>query len=595
MSTTFCLPTPLIKARDYDKALFQQLRAAGYDPVFSRIVAGRPVSQQATIKESLQPGLRLLDNPNQLIDGLKAADRIATAIITGQIIAIETDHDCDGQTSHAVIWSALTEYFGHPKDKIQSYIGHRLEEGYGLSAPLAARILAASTRPDLVVTADNGSSDELRIAQLKAAGIEVIVTDHHALPLEGPPKSAFAVVNPTRLDCAYPDKAIAGCMVVWNLMVLVRQRLLALQWPGVKPAHLDGLLDFVAVGTVADCVSLASSANNRAVVRYGLAQIQTWKRACWQALKEVVAVPVTSEGLGFQVAPLLNSDGRLSDAFGAVSFLLTESLGDAKTWLAQLVTQNQTRKGIQQAITKEGLAMAHAQVSQGKWSLSIALEEGHPGVHGIAASRIKEAFGRPTILFSPKWHAPELLSGSARSIDTLHIRNVLQKVVDRDPSLVMSFGGHKGAAGLTIKKDNFAAFSSLFEEATQGMLSAQDIGPCLWTDGPLDLTRCELTWYQQLLSNLEPFGREFEPPVFEVSPCQCTLIQGIGDGTHAKLQFKIPALSKTIQAVWFQCRLDPSGPLPLAVGETVKVAFRLVVDKYQGLEQLKWQVAGIAR
>lgn len=594
MSTAFCLPTPMIKAREYDKKLFQQLRQLGYDPVFARVVAGRPLSQQATIEASIQPGLRLLDNPNQLMDGVKAANRIADAIVAGQIIAIETDHDCDGQTSHAVIWCALTEYFGHPVSLIQSYIGHRLEEGYGLSAPLAARILSAPTRPHLVITADNGSSDEPRIQQLKAAGIEVIVTDHHALPLEGPPHSAFAVVNPTRVDCHYPDKAIAGCMVAWNLMILVRQRLIALQWPRLKPAHLDGLLDFVAVGTVADCVSLASSANNRAVVRYGLAQIQMWKRACWQALREVVTLPITSEGLGFQVAPLLNSDGRLSDALGAVSFLLTETLDEAKNWLSQLIVQNQTRKGIQQTITKEGLAKASAQVEQGKWSLSIALEEGHPGVHGIAASRIKDAFGRPTILFSPKWHAPELLSGSARSIDSLHIRNALQRVVDQEPGLLISFGGHKGAAGLTIKRENFDRFSHLFEEAAQAMLVSQDIGPCLWTDGPLDLNCCDLSWYQRLLASLEPFGREFEPPVFEVSPCECTLIQGIGDGTHAKVQFKVPALAKTIYAVWFQCRLDPAAPFPLAVGDVVKVAFRLVVDKYQGNEQLKWQVAGIS-
>ncbi|NCX93801.1 MAG: single-stranded-DNA-specific exonuclease RecJ, partial [Gammaproteobacteria bacterium] len=298
--------------------VLEALTAAGFNPFLARIVAGRiKPGQTFDGVNFLGPKLQVLDHPRSIKDIDKAVSRLVAAIANQEIIAIETDHDCDGQTAHAVMHTALIEIFGVPASKVQSFIGHRMKEGYGLSDAVATRILNAIPRPNVVITADNGSSDEPRIARLKEAGIDVIVTDHHHLPEEGPPKSAYACLNPTREDCDFPDDSIAGCMVAWLLMSALRQALIEAGLLSEKAPSLKGLLDYVAVGTVADCVSLSRSLNNRAVIRAGLQLISQMQRPCWQAILPLLKRPfLRAEDLGFTIGPMLNSDGRLSDAFG---------------------------------------------------------------------------------------------------------------------------------------------------------------------------------------------------------------------------------------------------------------------------------------
>lgn len=573
------IPIPSIKQRVREQAIEEAGIKAGLEPILARIIAARPLNRDLPILNSLCPKLSQLSTPHNMVDMDKAAKRLARAIIRGEFIGIETDHDCDGQTSHAVLYYNLSNRFGHPKEKIRSYIGHRLTEGYGLSAPVAARILKDDPRVTVLITADNGSSDEERIKQLKDNGIEVIITDHHEIPLEGYPKSAYACLNPTRSDCDYGDPYIAGCMVAWLLMTATRKELIEQNYLPKDTKTLLDSLDFVAVGTIADCVSMARSFNNRAIVAYGLRLIALGERPCWRAILSEQQGPIRSEDLAFRVGPLLNSDGRLNTAFGSVSFLLSETDREAKQWIENLRAQNTERKAIQRDIVSQGLIEANRQILQEDcFSLCIFLPEGHTGVHGIAASRIKECFGRPTVFFAPKVGQDDLLSGSVRGIDDFHVRQALQMVSDENPDMLISFGGHKGAGGLTIRKQDLLRFRNAFEKATRLQLDPNSVGPVIWTDGELLPSQLNLALVDRL-ADLEPFGREFEAPIFEIK-AKLQDLRFVGDGTHARVVLKTSE-TLILKGVWFSARSSTEVILPVKINDNVKVAFQVKANYFQ--------------
>ncbi|BBI48219.1 hypothetical protein HORIV_06400 [Vreelandella olivaria] len=224
-----------LEPRPVDEALYARAQAEGLSELQARLLASRLPGYSGELLPLISPSLRYLAHPEKLADGRRAAERIAQAVTEGEAIGILTDYDVDGITSHVVIRRTLVELFGVPEGKLHSLIGHRIHDGYGISLPLVERTLAQKPFPTLVITADCGSSDEPRIARLKAAGIDVVVSDHHALPIEGPPASAYACVNPTRDDCDYPDKTIAGCMVAWLLMSLARGVLI--EWGRCQAPH----------------------------------------------------------------------------------------------------------------------------------------------------------------------------------------------------------------------------------------------------------------------------------------------------------------------------------------------------------------------
>ncbi len=583
------LPRPKIKQRMVNTQREQSSIEEGLSPLISRIIASRPFLDDITPKELLSPRLKSLDAPSSLADISKAVQRLILALENNEIIGIETDHDCDGQTSHAVIYSALTDFFGHPVSRVKSYIGHRLKEGYGLSEAVALRILNDTERPSLIITADNGSGDEQRIKLLKEHGIDVIVTDHHEIPSEGIPQSAFAVINPTREDCQYPDRYIAGCMVAWLLMAATRQQLVS---QGKKVASLAECLDFVAVGTIADCVSIARSRNNRAVVAYGMKSIQQGLRPCWRAILPLVSLPLSSEDLGFKIGPLLNSDGRLSCAFGSVSFLLAKDDNEAKKWVEHLQVQNGERKSIQDNITQLALKQAIKQYQAGRIGICAFLEDGHAGVHGISASRLKDLFGRPVIIFCPKDTEPSLLTGSARSIEGVHLRDVLQTIYDRAPHLLERFGGHQGAAGLTIKRAVFEEFSEQFENVLKETVKADMIGPVIWTDGQFAIENLSIDFTEKLVAQLEPFGREFEFPAFELSGKIVSLTLMGQTKVHARVGLSVDSL--WFEAVWFNCKREDE-PLTVSIGDEVKVVFSPKLQTFRGQRKLNCQIVHLEK
>ncbi len=562
---------PLIQARHIDTARLQQALTNKMHPLQARIIASRPAPEGTAcpIMPVLHPSLKFFVDPVLLLDMAKGASRVATAICKGEVIAIETDHDCDGQTSHAVLYTCLQQHFGHPPEKLQSFIGHRLTEGYGLSDAVANRILAAAPQPSLVITADNGSSDELRIARLKAAGIDVVITDHHSVPLQQLPNSAYAFINPNRPDCTYPDKYIAGCMVAWLLMCATRQQLINLGHLPADSAKLLDVLDYVAVGTIADCVSLARSVHNRALIQYGLQLLNRWQRPCWQALQAQFTTTLTAEDVAFRLAPLLNSDGRLSSAFAAVNFLLLQDKQEAIVQLKLLQQQNQQRKQIQADLVQQCLQHSSAQLRTQQFSLCLYLEQGHVGVHGIAASKLRERFGRPTAVFSHK--TAEILTGSVRTIDGFHVRQGLQYIAEQAPALLLAFGGHQGAGGVSIYAKDFSTFAELFEAAVAMQLTSVPIAPIIYTDGWLEAHELSATTLK-LIDALEPFGREFERPLFQTQ-ANISAFKLMGDGTHVRLTLQIGPQQQVFTGIWFGFRDHGNAPLPFTLHTPVELVF----------------------
>jgi single-stranded-DNA-specific exonuclease len=578
------LPPPAIRARAVDPEPRAALEAAGATPLQARILAGRGVAPETVaaaggIEGWSAPGLEQLDDPATLPEVDAAADRIVAALEAGETIALETDHDVDGVTAHAVLQSALIDLFGHPAERVQSWIGHRLEEGYGLSDSLADRILAADRRPDLIITADNGSSDEPRIARLAAAGIETIVTDHHALPTEGPPASALVCVSPARADSVYPDAAIAGVMVAWLLMARVRSRLAERGHPGGK-ARLAGLLDWVALGTVADCVDLGGSLNNRAVVTAGLRLINGNHRPCWAAIQAAAGRDgaVDAGDLAFLFGPRLNARGRLDHAGAGVRLLRARAAAELEELAGLVEAENEARKGIERELLATALAEARCQYAAGRKTLVVHLPDGHAGVHGIVASRLVEATGRPAICLSPHARDAGLVAGSARSVPGLHLRDALQAVADAEPGLFHAFGGHAAAAGLTLAEEGIGPLREAFEAHAGPELPA-DVGPVVATDGELPATECTLETVAELQA-LAPFGNGFPAPVFE-GYFEVARAEPTRDGRHLRLWLAGEGADE-LPGIFFGALAD-GGPgwLP-APGDALRVAFALEANEWRG-------------
>lgn len=586
MDDELVLPKAKIKNRKINAVIERHCLTQGLHPLLARIIAARPIPKGLAAHEVLMPKLAALESPYAMADIKKAAKRLAQAIVNQEYIGIETDHDCDGQTSHAVIYYNLTVHFNHPRQRIYSYIGHRLTEGYGLSNTVVDRILQDSPVATLIITADNGSSDEPRIKRLKDANIEVIVTDHHEIPLSGIPASAYACLNPAREDCNYQDKYIAGCMVAWLLMVATRDELINCNYlPKTTPKLID-TLDFVAVGTIADCVSMAQSKNNRAIVAYGLKYIQAGVKPCWRAIKSLVTTAITSEDLAFKIAPLLNSDGRLATAFGSVSFLLAENDIIANEWIQQLQELNKQRKNIQKAITLQGIKQVLLANNIQRHTLSIFLEDSHTGVHGISASHIKEYFGKPTVFLAPKFNEPNIITGSIRGIDNFHVREALQFIANINNELFISFGGHKGAGGVTFARANIDAFIKLFEHAAKEQLGNITLEPTIFTDGELNPEWINLATFKEL-SKLEPFGKEFETPIFQAT-AKLKNLRIIGDGTHARVIVEIA--NNIYHGVWFNMRQTTTSAITFNIGDKVTVIYALKLNEFNGNKKCELQI-----
>lgn len=569
----------VIKHRVKDDKVYEDCVCKGLSPELANIVAAR-ITPNDPLDDIIQPNLRAIVSPEVFTDGEKAALRIAKSIKDKKHIVILTDYDCDGITSHTVIKRSFLECFGYPGSLLTSIIGHRVYDGYGITQSLVDKILALDTLPDIVITADCGSSDQKTIDVLKSKGIDVVVTDHHALPVEGHPVSAYATVNPNRVDCNYPDKTIAGCMVAWLMMNYVRATLIHQEQLDKDAPTLTPLLSFVALGTVADCVSLGASATNRAIVQRGLQFINRYAFPCWEAFVDMVgerAYPFNSETLGFQVGPRINACSRLNDPYAGLYFLMGEDVTEADKFLQYLEADNEARKMTEADMVEEALKIAKEIMSTNPNTLVVHLTKGHPGVQGIVASRLVQRYGIPVFVLTPGKDGT--LGGSGRSVDDVHIRNLLQELSDEHPEVLVKFGGHSGAAGVTVREEHVETFKSSFEEVVARFLNGRKLTPVVFTDGELSPKAISLETYEKL-QTLSPYGRGFEAPLFDgIFHVWETKLVG-QDKTHLIMELTNDE-DCFVKAIWFGA-VEPLSLSPYKPGDDIHCVYKLSKNTFRG-------------
>lgn len=590
----YCLRPPRPeRARD--------LCATGLAPALAELLAAR-LEEPVDVEALRDAPLAGLPNPDAIPDMDVAVERLVQALDRHDRIVLAVDHDMDGQASAAVLWTALTVHFGVPAERLAVVSSHRLREGYGITPAVVERICA--WQPQLVISADKGSSDEPRIAQLKSAGIDVIVTDHHAVPEAGPPASALACVNPTREDSRF-DGTVCGAAVAFFCMARLRTRLVALE-PTRRIPSLAPLLDYVAVATIADCVSLRPDRApvNRTLVRHGLARINARTRPCWEVfVASRDGAPVDSQTVGFQLAPAIAAAGRMDWADLGFDFLTADSVAAARRCWEQLSAENQERKRVEARIRAAAQAQVDA-MDPLPDGIAVFLEDGHSGVHGITASRLVERYGRPAAVFAPRGQGArsvamgstepaaedDMLAGSFRSIPGLPMRDTLQDVANEAPHLLQAFGGHAGAAGASVRREDFPAFAAAFARACARRLAGRDLRPRVDVDALLDAAQLDLALVDELAA-LDPWGRDFPPPCF-AREFAVEDVRPMGDGTHAKVA--LTAAGRPFEAVWFAARSSASAALPLAAGELVMLVFRLEANVWNGRRRLQLQIIGRA-
>ncbi|WP_122071553.1 single-stranded-DNA-specific exonuclease RecJ [Salmonella enterica] len=482
---------------------------ADLPPLLRRLYASRGVRSAHELERSVKGML-----PWQQLSGIdNAVEILYNAFREGIRIIVVGDFDADGATSTALSVLGMRAL---GCDNISYLVPNRFEDGYGLSPEVVDQAKARGAQ--LIVTVDNGISSHAGVAHAKTLGIPVIVTDHH-LPGDTLP-DADAIINPNLRDCEFPSKSLAGVGVAFYLMLALRTFLRDKGWfdeRGIAPPNLAELLDLVALGTVADVVPL--DANNRILTWQGLSRIRAGK--CRPGIKALLEISnrdpqqLAASDLGFALGPRLNAAGRLDDMSVGVALLLCDNLGEARVLASELDALNQTRKEIEQGMQAEALILCEKLERSSETlpgGLAMYHPEWHQGVVGILASRIKERFHRPVIAFAPAGDGT--LKGSGRSIQGLHMRDALERLDTLYPDLMIKFGGHAMAAGLSLEEHKFEQFQQRFGELVTEWLDPALLQGEVISDGPLSAAEMSME-VAQLLRDAGPWGQMFPEPLFD--------------------------------------------------------------------------------
>jgi single-stranded-DNA-specific exonuclease len=543
-------------------------------PVLQRLYASRGVSHAAELDRSAASLL-----PFTALKGIdKAIALLLEALHQQQQLVIVGDFDADGATSTAVLLTGL-KALGFKR--VEYLVPNRFEYGYGLTPEMAE--LAVAQGAELIITVDNGISAIDGIALAKRAGVKVLVTDHHLAGNELP--AADAIVNPNQPGCSFPSKALAGVGVAFYLLLALRA---ALREQGYFTAaqtepNLAELLDLVALGTVADVVPL--DANNRILVHQGLMRIRSGKcRPGIQALIDVAnrsAQKLTATDFGFALAPRLNAAGRLDDMSLGISCLLAQDVGLARQYAAELDSLNVERRAIEQSMQTEAQAFLSQLSFDGSElpeCLCLYRHDWHQGVIGILAGRIKEQFHRPTIVFAQGDEGE--LKGSARSINGLHIRDLLEEISTQYPGLIKKFGGHAMAAGLTISAERLDTFKLALNLTAKKHLTPEQLTAVIYTDGELP-PECFDLGFSTLLQNAGPWGQAFPEPVFDG---EFVLInQKMLADRHLKMMLQLPN-GNLVDAIWFNA---DNKAWPNVNVQKVQLAYQLDINEYRDKQSLQ--------
>lgn len=482
---------------------------ASLPPLLKRLYASRGVRGEQDLERSVKGML-----PWQQLNGMeKAVEILHNAFREGLRIIIVGDFDADGATSTALSVLALRSLGGV---NVGYLVPNRFEDGYGLSPEVVDQAHARGAQ--LILTVDNGISSHSGVERAHELGIPVIVTDHHLPGTELP--AAEAIINPNLVDCEFPSKSLAGVGVAFYLMLALRAHLRDCDWfaqQGLAIPNLAEFLDLVALGTVADVVPL--DANNRILTWQGLSRIRAGK--CRPGIKALLEVAnrephkLAASDLGFALGPRLNAAGRLDDMSVGVALLLSENIGEARMLANELDALNQTRKEIEQGMQVEALTLCEKLERSNEalpYGLAMYHPEWHQGVVGILASRIKERFHRPVIAFAPAGDGT--LKGSGRSIQGLHMRDALERLDTLNPGLILKFGGHAMAAGLSLEEKHFEEFSQRFGDLVGEWLDPALLQGEIWSDGPLAPQEMTLD-IAEMLRDAGPWGQMFPEPLFD--------------------------------------------------------------------------------
>ncbi len=559
---------------------------AALSPLLRRIFENRNLTDLA---ELTYPLARLL-LPDTLKAGARATQLLFSALKNQQSILIIGDYDTDGATATALGLIALRAMGAN---NVGYLVPNRFEFGYGLSVGIAE--IALQKRPDLVITVDNGISSVEGVALLKQKNISVIITDHHLAGEVLP--DADAILNPNQPGCAFPSKTLAGVGVMFYLLLLLRAKLKAVNWfedMNLAFPNLAEYLDLVALGTVADLVPL--DYNNRILVEQGVARIKAGK--CRAGIRALMAVGarhprtkqetiryrehIIASDLGFVVAPKLNAAGRLKDISTGIECLLADNDQQAWHYATQLNEINLERQQIEKKMQSQAMAIVRAietaqpntRATQSNMQGFCLYESGwHQGITGLIASRIKDKTDQPVVAFADS--ADNRLSGSVRSVYGLHIKDMLENISSAHPGLLITFGGHAMAAGLTIDADNLQAFRTAFHCHVARYFDSTSAIPIIYTDG--DLSKNEMTLdTAETLRLAAPWGQGFLAPLFDGT---FTVIeQKVVGESHLRFTLQRADMTENFQGIAFRA-IEPGQPPPQL--EQIHAVYQLCVNDFR--------------
>ena len=552
------------------------LAASDLDPLLKRVYANRGIESCEQLDYSLTG---LLD-----FKQLKGIDRasalIADAVMNNESVMIVGDFDADGATSSALMVRALRSM---GLQGVRYLVPNRFEYGYGLTPEIV--LLAKTMSPDLIITVDNGISSVDGVAVAKQENIKVVVTDHH-LPGSQLP-DADAIVNPNQQGCQFPSKMMAGVGVAFYVMLAVRSELRARAWfDQQRPEpNMAVLLDLVALGTVADVVPL--DRNNRLLVEQGLQRIR--HAQCCSGIHALLDISgknmkvCTAQDFGFAVGPRLNAAGRLDDMSVGIECLLTDDYDQAMHYAKMLNDMNQQRKEIEGDMLAQAMTIMDdvlAKMDEQKLQAGLCLydEDWHQGVVGLLASRVKEKYHRPVIAFADAGDGE--VKGSARSIPGVHIRDVLDSIASRNPTLIQKFGGHAMAAGLSLKKGDLEQFSNAFSVQIETSLGKRSLDKVIETDGGLQLGELSLQ-QAETLRFAGPWGQCFAEPLFD-DEFDVLDWRIVGD-KHLKLRLLHKVSREDVDAIAFNQNAD----ILQAGQSSLRMIYRMDVNEFRGRRSLQ--------
>ncbi|CAH0990780.1 Single-stranded-DNA-specific exonuclease RecJ [Sinobacterium norvegicum] len=573
-----------VRRRSADDKAIESLMAEGVEPLLARIYASRKIN--ATVELERQLAGMLMPATFKGMDSAVAI--LVEAVEQQRQIVIVGDYDADGATSSALSILALRAM---GLASVTYLVPNRFTHGYGLTPRLVDEAKALGA--ELLITVDNGIAAIAGVEAAHAAGMKVVVTDHH-LPGDTLP-AADAIVNPSQPGCGFASKNIAGVGVIFYVMAALRAALVARGWfsnQGMAVPNMADYLDIVALGTVADVVPL--DRNNRILVHQGLARIRAGKAR--PGILHILELAkrsyhrVVASDMGFAIGPRLNAAGRLDDMSLGVECLLTSDAIRAAEIAAELDGLNQDRKSIEGSMQQEAdQALARLQVDEAElpWGVCLFDKTWHEGVIGILASRIKDKHHRPVIIFAQGDDGG--VKGSARSIAGFHMRDAIAAIDAKNPGLIHKFGGHAMAAGLTIAPENYNLFSQLFDQQARNTLDEDELQAVVLSDGELGPEQFTLDLAHRL-REAGPWGQRFAEPVFDG---EFTLVQQrLVGGSHLKMVLAPSGFDgMLIDAIAFN--IDPKQWPNLDVNR-VSLAYKLDINEFRGKQTVQLLVDYLA-